>query len=127
MVFVKTVRIWQNVQKAADSGRISSRLTMNIKNEDGSDVDWGLFDSVKPMLETYLQGFQTQNASEVARNQFALSLLKLLSSLIKNGFYTYSSIKSNLLGSLLRSAVSTCLVADPYVLLATSRARCSAS
>jgi hypothetical protein len=59
MTLVKTVRIWDNVERAAESRKLSSRLTTVI------DVDWARFDAFKRHLLAHARRFLHQYADEV--------------------------------------------------------------
>ena len=113
MTRVKHVRIWANVQTAAASGKLSSRLTTVL------DVDWQVwiafniakkivtiahsiahsivhsilvhyppspwqrFDGLKRFAFGYLDSFYEQKATEIPQNQMVLQLLKSLFHLLQ--------------------------------------------
>lgn len=81
MVYVKTVRIWENVQSAAESGSLSSRLTTEL------DLNWGKFDALKAFALKYVSQCFAQTATMVGVNELVLQLLMVLYRLIEGGFY----------------------------------------
>jgi len=81
MVYLKTVRIWENVPAAAKSGQLASRLTTVL------DIEWGQFDGLKAFILQYISKFFSQTATMVSQNTMVLQLLQVLYHLIRGGFY----------------------------------------
>ena len=86
MTRVKHVRIWANVQAAAESGKLSSRLTTVL------DVDWRRFDGLKAFAFDYLKHFYDQTATAISQNQMVLQLLRAVFHLLEGGFYTAEQV-----------------------------------
>ena len=82
MTRVKTVRIWTNIERAAESGRLSSRLTTQLP------IDWKQFDGLKEYLLNYISGFHHQIATQVEQNKLVLLLLQAAFQLLRFGFYS---------------------------------------
>ena len=86
MTRVKTVRIWANVQPAAQSGKLSSRLTTVL------DIDWKRFNGLKAFVLEYVSRFFDQTATRIKENEMVLQQLQLLYYLIQGGFYTSDEV-----------------------------------
>jgi hypothetical protein len=86
MTRVKVVRIWRNIDKAAESGTLSSRLTTVLK------VNWGQFDRLKQHLLGFIQQYHVQVAVRVRENRMVL-LLQCCYHLMRCGFYTSDEVR----------------------------------
>ena len=95
MTRVKTVRVWKNVERAAESGKLSSRLTTML------DIDWNRFDRFKEYLFRYISRFHHQTATAIHENRMVLALLKAGYHLLRCGFYTSAEVV-NVIPTLLR-------------------------
>ena len=87
MTRVKTVRIWDNVLPAAESGKLSSRLTTVL------DIEWERFNALKSFIVEFVSTgnggspFFNQTGTQIKENKMVLQLLQLLFHLIQGGFY----------------------------------------
>jgi hypothetical protein len=82
MTHVKTVRIWGNVERVAESGKLSSRITTVLP------IDWHQFDGLKAYLLGYIARFHHQVGTQVRENKMVLQLLQACYHLLRFGFYT---------------------------------------
>ncbi|KAL1529829.1 hypothetical protein AB1Y20_000761 [Prymnesium parvum] len=86
MARLKTVRIWKNVQTAAESMQLSTRLTMKV------DTDFDQFDELEHFCISHISKFVVQDARKVGQNQMVIELLKVLFDLISYGFVTSNEL-----------------------------------
>ena len=112
MTRVKTVRIWDNVLPAAESGKLSSRLTTvhgartSIHTSPHPihtsppcplsqvlDIEWERFNALKSFIVEFVSTgnggspFFNQTGTQIKENKMVLQLLQLLFHLIQGGFY----------------------------------------
>ena len=86
MTRVKVVRIWANIDKAAESGKLSSRLTTKLR------LDWSRFDNLKAHLLAYISRFHHQTGTQVVENRMVLLLLQCCYHLLRCGFYKSAEV-----------------------------------
>ena len=115
MVYVKHVRMWKNVEAAAESGKLSSRLT---ESKSVKAIEWDKFGATRANQRAeagliaaaigFLGGVNTdgkprtaQSASLLVVNSHILALLQLMHSLIEYGFIPYKDVHDELLPTLL--------------------------
>ncbi len=84
MTRVKVQRIWENVERAADSRRMTSYITTVFEG----DFDWARFDGLKAYILEHLRRQRQQVATQVTENQLLLALLRASYCLLRFGFYS---------------------------------------
>jgi hypothetical protein len=82
MARVRTVRIWDNVRKAADTKLVTARL---IADE---STDWTKFDGLKHYIAAVLPRLRDQKATDVHQNKLMLALVHAAHELVRLGFYS---------------------------------------
>ena len=87
MARVRNVRIWDNVEKAAESRKLSTRLTTTL------DVDWHRFDGLKEYAHTIIARLKHQSATEVVENNLMLALVRAIFCLVRLGFYHAAEVE----------------------------------
>ena len=102
MVYVKSVRMWQRVETAAESGALSTRLT---ESQSVQSIRWDMFGDahsglVHECLRFLLDHLQ-QSGANIRVNYHVLALLQLLGSLIGHGFCAYRHLCDEVLPTLL--------------------------
>ena len=90
MARFKAVRIWDNVDKTAEAGGLSSRLTTVLEQA----IDWASFDQFKELIISFISMYDAQSGTEIEANHMVSGMLQLVHSLILHGFWPYSEIRA---------------------------------
>ncbi|KAL3918330.1 MAG: hypothetical protein SGPRY_006054 [Prymnesium sp.] len=82
MARLNSIRIWKNIETAAESMRLSTRLTM------GKGIDFERFEELEDFTMSHVRNFVQQDAREIGKNLLVIQLLRLLMAMIQMGFVT---------------------------------------
>ena len=89
LAHVKLVRTWDNIESAAHSRMLSTRLT-TIQDD---EIEWDGFDQLKRFIRSFVLGFgKAQRGIDINQNDVVLQCLHLLHDLILHGFYRFDEI-----------------------------------
>ena len=100
MATVRTVRIWANVKRAADSHALSTRLTTSLNEKYPNWME--RHNGLKRFILHFLGKYFKQTATDIKGNGMVLELLKGLFQLIYGGFYKADEISRDLCDPLIR-------------------------
>lgn len=94
MTRVKTMRIWNNIERVYESGRLSSRIVTNLP------IEWESFTALQRSLYDMLRIYaESQTATRVELNAAILELLRLLHDMILLGFVPSGALSTAELAS----------------------------
>ena len=94
LAVVTKVRVWQDVEKIAEEGKLSSRFVL-ADDPIIKSIDFEQFFAVKKFIVHFVSAYFKQVAVQIKQNKMVLQLLLLLLELIRLGFYYTDDLVSD--------------------------------